>query len=54
MTDSHEQREIEEGGNAWGGNVGKVRKLTEETPDVHSIKDITEAAPEDRQVEKLH
>ena len=48
--DSCEQREAEEEeeDNASGSDVRIVRKLTEETPDVQSVRDITEAVTEER------
>ena len=53
--DSHEQKETEEEeeDNTLRSNVRTVRKLTEETPDAQSIRDITEAVTEERQVEKI-
>ena len=48
--DSCEQKDIEgeEEDIASGSDVRTVRKPTEETPDVHSVRDITEAVMEDR------
>ena len=50
MTDSHEQREEEEEEEniASGSDARTVRKLTGETPDAQSIRDITEAVTEER------
>ena len=55
MTNSHEQKEIEEEeeDNTSGSDVRTVRKPTEETPDAQSIRDVTEAVMEERRVEKL-
>ena len=54
-TDSCEQIEVqeEEENNALGSDVRTVRKPTEETPDTHSIRDVTETVMEERQVGKL-
>ena len=48
--DSCEQKDIEgeEEDIASGSDVRTVRKPIEETPDVHSVRDITEAVMEDR------
>ena len=53
MTDSHEQGEEEEEATALGSNVRTVRKLTGETPEAQSIRDITEAVTEERRVEEI-
>ena len=52
-TDSHEQGEAEEEATASGSNARTVRKLTGETPDMQSVRDITEAVTEERRVEKI-
>ena len=56
IIDNHKQREAEEEGKeiAAGSNARTVRKLTEETPDVRSIRDITEAVMEERGVVEIH
>ena len=36
------------GNNELGSDVRTVRKLTEETPDAQSIRDVTEAVTEER------
>ena len=43
MTDGHEQEDMEEEATTSGSNARTVRKLTGETPDVQSIRDITGA-----------
>ena len=53
MMGSHEQREDKEEDNALGSDARTVRKPTEETPDVQSVRDVTEAVTEERWVEKL-
>ena len=47
--DSHEQKDIEgEEDNTLGSNARTVRKPTEEIPDTHSVRDVTEVVMEDR------
>ena len=47
MTDSHEQGEVKEEATASTSNVRTVRKLTGETPDIQSVRDVTEAIMEE-------
>ena len=53
MTDSHEQKEVEEEATASGSDARTVRKLTGETPDMQSVRDITGAVMEERRVEEI-
>ena len=53
MTDSCEQGEAEEEATISGSDVRIVRKLTGETPDAQSIRDVTEAVMEERRVEEI-
>ena len=52
-TDSCEQEEVEEEATTSGSDARTVRKLTGETPDVQSIRDITETVTEERGVEEI-
>ena len=51
--DSREQKEAEEEATTLGSDVRTVRKLTGETPDTQSIRDITEAVMEERRMEEI-
>ena len=53
--DSCEQTDLEGGqdNNTSGSDARTVRKITEDTPDTHSVMDVTEDVMEDRRVEKL-
>ena len=55
MTDSCEQREAENEEEAitLGSDTRTVRKLTGETPDVQSVRDVTEAVTEERWMEEI-
>ena len=53
MTDSCEQQEDEEEAITSGNDMRTVRKLIGETPDMQSIRDITEAVMEERRVEEI-
>ena len=53
MMDSCELQEAEEEAAALGSDARTVRKLTGETPDTQSIRDITEAVMEERRVEEI-
>ena len=52
-TDSCEVQEAEEEAITSGSNVRIVRKLTGETTDVQSVRDVTEAVTEERRVEEI-
>ena len=51
MTDGHEQEDMEEEATTSGSNARTVRKLTGETPDAQSARDITGAVTAERRVE---
>ena len=46
MVDGHEQEEVEEETTALGSDVRTVRKLTGETPDAQSVREVTGAVME--------
>ena len=56
MMDSHEQREAEEEEEiiTLGSSVRTARKLTGETPNVQSVRDITEAVTEKGKWKDFH
>ena len=53
MAHSCEQEEVEEETTTSGSNVRTVRKLTEETPDVQSVREVTGTVTEERRVEEI-
>ena len=53
MADGCEQEDVEEETIALGSNARTVRKLTGETPDVQSVREVTGAVIEERRVEEI-
>ena len=53
MADGCEQEDVEEETIALGSNARTVRKLTGETPDMQSVREVTGAVIEERRVEEI-
>ena len=53
MADGHEQEDVEEEATALGSNARTVRKFIGETPDMQSVREVTEAVMEERRVEEI-
>ena len=53
MADVHEQEDVEEETTTLGSDARTVRKLTGETPDIQSVREVTGAVMQERRVEEI-